>query len=145
MMLLALGGLILLFVLWRGWGKPVLTRGQWRMGAGLLSIGALFAAAVLAIRGAWEMSLPLLAMAAGLAFAARTQRGIMRRNALARPGSGLSAEEARSLLGVPKTASAADVRAAYARLMQLAHPDKGGTTGLAAQLNAARDRLLKSG
>jgi len=26
--------------------------------------------------------------------------------------------------------------------MRLAHPDKGGTSGLAAQLNAARDRLL---
>jgi hypothetical protein len=25
----------------------------------------------------------------------------------------------------------------------MAHPDKGGTSGLAAQLNAARDRLLK--
>ena len=30
-----------------------------------------------------------------------------------------------------------DIRAAYARLIQMAHPDKGGTAGLAAQLNAA--------
>jgi curved DNA-binding protein CbpA len=36
-----------------------------------------------------------------------------------------------------------EVRAAYARLIQMAHPDKGGTAGLAAQLNAARDRLIK--
>ena len=28
------------------------------------------------------------------------------------------------------------------RLMRAVHPDKGGTAGLAAQLNAARDRLL---
>ena len=33
--------------------------------------------------------------------------------------------------------------AAYNRLMRMAHPDKGGTSGLAAQLNAARDRLLE--
>jgi hypothetical protein len=26
--------------------------------------------------------------------------------------------------------------------MRMAHPDKGGTAGLAAQLNAARDKLL---
>jgi hypothetical protein len=29
------------------------------------------------------------------------------------------------------------------RLMRSVHPDKGGTSGLAAQLNAARDRLLR--
>jgi curved DNA-binding protein CbpA len=39
-------------------------------------------------------------------------------------------------------ATAADIKAAHARLIRLAHPDKGGTAGLAAQLNAARDRLL---
>jgi hypothetical protein len=27
--------------------------------------------------------------------------------------------------------------------MRMAHPDTGGTTGLASQLNAARDRLLE--
>jgi curved DNA-binding protein CbpA len=39
-------------------------------------------------------------------------------------------------------ASKAEIQAAYSRLIRLAHPDKGGTAGLAAQLNAARDRLL---
>jgi hypothetical protein len=29
--------------------------------------------------------------------------------------------------------------------MQRAHPDHGGSTGLASQLNAARDRLLGRG
>ncbi|HET6970801.1 MAG TPA: molecular chaperone DnaJ, partial [Phenylobacterium sp.] len=33
-------------------------------------------------------------------------------------------------------------QAAYARLIRAVHPDKGGTAGLAAQLNAARDRML---
>jgi curved DNA-binding protein CbpA len=55
----------------------------------------------------------------------------------------MSADEARSILGLGPDATADDVRAAYTRLMRLAHPDKGGTSGLAAQLNAARDRLLK--
>ena len=57
--------------------------------------------------------------------------------------AGMSASEARSILGVEPEATPEQIRAAYTRLMQRAHPDKGGTTGLAAQLNAARDRLLK--
>ncbi|MDB5464608.1 MAG: molecular chaperone DnaJ, partial [Phenylobacterium sp.] len=52
-------------------------------------------------------------------------------------------EEARSMLGVGGDATPEEIQAAYTRLMRLAHPDKGGTTGLATQLNAARDRLLK--
>ncbi|HQP19187.1 MAG TPA: DnaJ domain-containing protein, partial [Phenylobacterium sp.] len=51
--------------------------------------------------------------------------------------------EARSILGVGPQATTAEIQAAYARLMRVAHPDAGGTDGLAAQLNAARDRLLK--
>jgi DnaJ-class molecular chaperone len=35
-----------------------------------------------------------------------------------------------------------EIQAAYVRLMRAVHPDAGGTSGLAAQLNAARDRLL---
>lgn len=53
----------------------------------------------------------------------------------------MSLAEARALLGVEPAASQAEIEAAYRRLMQRAHPDHGGTTGLAAQLNAARDRL----
>jgi curved DNA-binding protein CbpA len=44
---------------------------------------------------------------------------------------------------VAPDASLSEVKAAYTRLIQMAHPDKGGTEGLAAQLNAARDRLIK--
>ena len=54
----------------------------------------------------------------------------------------MSLSEARSVLGVGEDATPAEIRAAYTRLMRMAHPDKGGTAGLAAQLNAARDRLL---
>ena len=55
----------------------------------------------------------------------------------------MSLEEARSILGVSAEAGPDEVKAAYTRLMRMAHPDKGGTSGLASQLNAARDRLLR--
>jgi curved DNA-binding protein CbpA len=54
----------------------------------------------------------------------------------------MSEAEARSLLGVPQAATREEIRAAYLRLIRRAHPDHGGTSGLAAQLNAARERLL---
>ena len=49
--------------------------------------------------------------------------------------------EARSILGVSETATWDAIEAAYRRLIRLAHPDRGGTAGLAAQLNAARATL----
>jgi curved DNA-binding protein CbpA len=55
----------------------------------------------------------------------------------------MSVAEARATLGVGDSATPSEIRAAYARLIRRTHPDHGGTTGLAAQLNAARDRLLK--
>jgi hypothetical protein len=39
-------------------------------------------------------------------------------------------------------ATPADIRAAYLRLMQQVHPDRGGSTFFAKQLNEARDLLL---
>lgn len=143
MLLLLIGALVVALILWRGWGKPVLTRGQWRMGAGLLSIGTIVGGAFVALRGAWEEGLGLVFLGGVLAFAARTQRGA-RPAASPSKASGMSLADARSVLGVGVDASVEDIRAAYARLMRMAHPDSGGTTGLAAQLNAARDRLLKS-
>jgi curved DNA-binding protein CbpA len=59
------------------------------------------------------------------------------------PGGKMTLAEARSILGVDAEATDEEVKAAYTRLMRLAHPDKGGTSGLASQLNAARDRLLR--
>ncbi len=135
----ALGALLL----WRGWGKPVLARGEWRAGAGLIGIGLLTSGGFILIRGEWELGLALAALGAGLIFAARTRRGLARRRAQRRAAERLSSEEARALLGVGERAGADEIRAAYARLIRMIHPDKGGTSGLAAQLNAARDRLLK--
>jgi hypothetical protein len=132
---------LVLLLVWRGWRKPVLMRGQWRVGAGLLSVGLFVGAAMVSIRGDWELGLALLALGLGLMFAARSSRTRASSKAAAQR---LSLEEARALLGVQASASRDEIRAAYTRLMRLAHPDRGGTVGLAAQLNAARDRLLKS-
>ena len=54
----------------------------------------------------------------------------------------MSEAEARSVLGVKPGASAKVVQKAYLRLIRRTHPDSGGTEGLAAMLNAARDRLI---
>ena len=125
--------------LWSGRGRAVLVRGQWRVGAGLLSIGALVGAALVSIRGDWEIGLGLAAVGLGLLAATRLQRGVR----IGRGGGRMSLDDARSMLGVTAEATEAEIRAAYSRLMRLAHPDRGGTNGLAAQLNAARDRLLQ--
>lgn len=51
--------------------------------------------------------------------------------------------EALEVLDLTDPVSDADVRAAWVRLMRVAHPDGGGTHGLAARVNQARDVLLK--
>jgi hypothetical protein len=51
--------------------------------------------------------------------------------------------DARDLLGVTPEADRDTVVAAHRRLIARNHPDNGGTAGLAARLNAARDVLLK--
>lgn len=53
-------------------------------------------------------------------------------------------DKARRLLGVNAAASRDEIIAAHRRLVAKVHPDTGGSEGLAAELNAARDILLKS-
>jgi len=56
----------------------------------------------------------------------------------------LSHAEAADLLGVAPDADRAAIVAAHRRLIARNHPDAGGSAGLAARINAARDLLLKS-
>ena len=112
-------------------------RGQWRVSATLVS-AALLGGGILALaRGAWLIGGALIAAGLYLAFASRI------RAAVRSVESGMSAKEARDTLGVGADATAEQINTAWKRLMARAHPDQGGTQGLASRLNAARDRLLK--
>jgi hypothetical protein len=54
----------------------------------------------------------------------------------------LSPEEALDVLGLARGASASAIRTAHRRLVQLVHPDRGGSNYLAAKINEAKDILL---
>ena len=140
MALIALGALALLVLVWAGrGGGAILKRREWRIGSGMVALAALAGAALLALREAFLPAAGLLIVALWLAVAARKNGGAP---APKPKSSRMSLGEARAILGVDADATPAQIRAAHKRLIRMAHPDKGGTTGLAAQLNAARDRLL---
>ena len=132
---------VVLLALWLWGGKPgrMLKLGDWRVSSGVLSIGLLAAAAFVGVRGGELKTLILLIAGLMLALIARWPRSSP---SVAAP-TGMALDEARSILGVGPQASEAEIRAAYAHLIRIVHPDRGGASGLAAQLNLARDRLLK--
>lgn len=117
----------------------------WRPGAGMLALAAFVASAYFGVREAYAPALILFLVGLSLSMSVRrVSRGPHRAKAGPAPPrrGGMSAEEARGILGVGLDATPEEVQAAYLRLIRMAHPDQGGTSGLAAQLNAARDVLL---
>ena len=137
---LLVGALVLGLLYWSGKPGRAWKLANWRLAGGVAAIGVFAAAAFVAVRGGWMKAALLALIGLGLAMSARWPRP---GSSVTPPGGGMSLQEARSLLGVDPQASVADIKAAYTRLMQMAHPDRGGTDGLASQLNRARDRLLK--
>ena len=137
---LALGlvGLAIFLMLTRG-RRPLLKRREWRIASAAAALAAFTGAAYAAVRAEWPITLVLVVMGLWMASSARQVGG----GRPAPPSGPMSADEARRILGVGPDASRAEIQAAYTRLMRMAHPDAGGTAGLAAQLNAARDRLLR--
>lgn len=139
MLYLALGGVLLVGYLWLTGGKvPLLKRREWRVVTAALALAAFTAAVFVGVRGGWGSAIVLVVVGLGLAASSRKTSA----PAASPPTARMSDGEARRILGVGPDATKAEIQAAYTRLMRAVHPDKGGTAGLAAQLNAARDRLL---
>lgn len=111
-------------------------RGHWRVTATLLAAVMIAGAVMAGTRGAWLTAAALAVGGLWLTFASRSRQ-------TSAGGEDLDDGEARAILGVGTDAGAVEINAAWRRLMARAHPDQGGTQGLAARLNAARDRLLR--
>jgi len=141
MLYLVIGAAALALILWTSGGRTFLKRREWRLLSGAFALAAFSAAAFVGLRGGWGKAIVLVVV--GLWLASSARRISFAPPPARPPKPQTSLDEARSILGVGADATAEEIRAAHARLMRMAHPDKGGTSGLAAQLNAARDRLLK--
>jgi hypothetical protein len=59
-----------------------------------------------------------------------------------RRAGAMSRAEALDVLGLTDPVAESDVRAAWVRLMRVAHPDGGGSDWLATRINQAKDVLL---
>lgn len=141
MIYLLLGGALLAGYFWlNGRRFPALKRREWRVVSGVAALVAFTAAAWTGVRGGWGVTVVLVIV--GLWFAASARRQELGGRPPPRADR-MSAAEARRILGVGEDAGREEIQAAYSRLMRAVHPDKGGSEGLAAQLNAARDRLLR--
>jgi len=135
-----------IFLLFAAVGGRSLKLPTWRIGAAVAAVAAFAAAGYFGLRGVWPAGLLLSVVGLWLATSARMPRGAKpqpERREVRRPDEGMSAHQARAILGVGENATTEEIQTAYKRLMLRVHPDNGGAAGLAAQLNAARDRLLK--
>lgn len=109
-----------------------------------MALGAALVGAVMAAKGKPVIGAPLL-LGATLFFFSKSQPAKKRARAVNPPVSPAPQDiiAARKLLGLTADADARAIRAAHRRLIASVHPDKGGTEALAAQINAARDLLIK--
>ncbi len=111
--------------------------------AGFLTAAALLGlfAAFMLVRGKWFIALPGLAGAVACAQAYQKMARLQRRS---QNPADMDEKEARAILGVSANASLEEIKSAHRKLIEQVHPDKGGNDYLAAQINLARDILLKA-
>ena len=145
LLLLALAAVALWVLVRLGKQTEKARAGHWRISATLLG-GTCFAGAVLSVaRGSYIWAAALAAAGLYLVLQSRIRSAAPRPRS-SRPaapsGPAMSKAEARAILGVGPDASVQDIQIAWKRLMARTHPDQGGSEGLAARVNAARDRLL---
>ena len=107
-----------------------------------MALGAALVGAVLSAKGKPVIGAPML-IGAALFFAGQGKLLRKGRTTTPKPLPPQDIAQARALLGVAPDADADMIRAAHRRLIASVHPDKGGTEALAAQINAARDLLLR--
>jgi len=91
------------------------------------------------------IALPTLSLALVLAILCRrlSTPGLRLRPSSNSVRRAMSRLEALQMLGLDDDADRSDIRSAYMRLMIRYHPDHGGSHQTAAQLNLARDVLLR--
>jgi hypothetical protein len=122
-----------------------LGRGDWRIGEGLLATAAFVGSVVTGLHGAWAVTMVLDVVGLLLLFDLRRRGAPAAKARTETSDRTMSEAEARAVLGLTPAAGAEEIQAAYLRLMLAVHPDRGGSSPLAAQINAARDRLLGKG
>lgn len=135
---IAAGIVALLVLAWIG-RRPQERWSAIRIGAAFAAALAAVGAVVSALRGSWLASLAFVAGSAIL-----QARFVSRRpRPTSRTSGAMSADEARAILGVGPSAGQEEIAVAYRRLIKAVHPDAGGASPLAAQVNAAFN-VLKS-
>lgn len=140
---LLVAAVVVAVLLWGARTRRILAQAGWRIASGGFAIGVLAAAGFVTSRGGWIEGILLAVIGLLLALSSRWPR-LAGRPHTAPSSDEMSLEQARAMLGVGPAATPQEIKAAYARLIRRVHPDVGGAPGLAAQLNLARDRLLKA-
>jgi len=142
MIYLLIGVAAFILLIWAGRrARPFLQKRELRIVAASVGSVAMAAGGFAALRGGYVIGAILGALGLGLTLSART--GVTQEPPRRSGGEDAAIVEARDILGVGPNATRAEIQAAYGRLIRAVHPDAGGTSGLAARLNAARDVLLK--
>lgn len=143
MIYILLGIAAFILLVWAGRrARPFLVKRELRIVAASIGSATMIAGGFAALRGGYVVGAILAALGLGLTLSART--GVVSESGpRGRSGENTDVIEARDILGVGPNATREEIQAAYARLIRAVHPDAGGSSGLAARLNAARDVLLK--